>query len=196
MVLNTGNKGFTRLEVALGLCVTAAVVLVTLPNLWRGNGQDRPRNAMSRAEEIAAAVLDYRCDTGRWPATTGGRLDVSCLTEAPAWSGEELAGAQLSGGVAAESSYAERIRTRPWLDEIPLDPWGRPYHVHLVGRALAAAVTSDAAGYPAAPPEGLAILVISAGPDGILQTDPTDAAGGFAGDDIGCRLVNPTDPRP
>ena len=195
-MIKNGNKGFTRLEVVLGLCVTAAVVLVTVPSLWRGNGQDRQRNAMSRAEEIAAAVLDYRCDTGRWPGMSDGRLDVSCLTEAPGHGVGEPARARAAGGFTIESPDSDRVRTRPWLDEIPLDPWGRPYHVHLVGGAVAAAVTSDAAGYPAAPPEGLAILVISSGPDGIFQTDPRDDAAGFAGDDIGCRLVNPTDPAP
>jgi hypothetical protein len=127
---------------------------------------------------------------------SGGRLDVSCLTEAPARIVAEPARADAGAGFTVESPDSDRVRTRPWLDEIPLDPWGRTYHVHLVGGAVAAAVASDAAGYPAAPPSGLAILVISAGPDGIYQTDPGAAAGGFAGDDVGCLLVNPTDPAP
>jgi len=178
-MLKLERKGFTRLEVVLGLCVTAAVLAVTLPSLWRGNGQDRQRNAMSRAEELASAVLDFRCDTGRWPESAGGELDVTCLTLTPA--------------AAADQGFrAPHVdRDRPWLDEVPLDPWGRPYRVHLVGAAVAAAVVSDAAGYPSAPPAGIGILVISAGPDGVFQTDPRHGEAGFTGDDVGYSLVNP-----
>ena len=185
------RKGFTRLEVALGLCVVAAVLVVTLPGLWRGNGQDRQRNARSRAEEIAAAVLDYRCDTGRWPDATGGLLDVACLTEKPVPTDDAVTQAAAGSVRSADGTRPGPVRSDPWLDEIPLDPWGRPYRVHLVGSAVAAAVASDAAGYPAAPPAGVGILVLSAGPDGVFQTDPGAAAGGFAADDVGFYLVNP-----
>ena len=83
-MIHIGNKGFTRLETVLGLVVVTAVLATAGPLLWRGSGQDRPRQAVHRAAEIAAAVLDYRAETGDWPAANGAALDVACLTRAPA----------------------------------------------------------------------------------------------------------------
>ena len=169
----TGKKGFTRLELALGLCVTAGVMLVVLPIVWRGTGQDRPRRAVHRAENLAAAVLDYRAETGRWPDASGGSLDVACLTRVPAAAGATpLAGAAMSPAMRDDDGSA-----RPWLDEIPIDPWGRPFRVQLAAAA---------AGEPA-------VAVVSAGPDGIFQTDPGRAVRGFAGDDVGIVLIDQTE---
>ena len=166
-----GKKGFTRLELALGLCVVAGVMLVVLPIVWRGTGQDRPRRAVHRAENLAAAVLDYRAETGRWPDARGGTLDVACLTRGPAVAAVPLTGAAMSATLRDEGGSA-----RPWLQEIPIDPWGRPFRVHLAPAA---------AGEPA-------VAVVSAGPDGIFQTDSGRAMHGFAGDDVGIVLIDQT----
>ncbi len=167
-----GKKGFTRLELALGLCVVAGVMLVVLPIVWRGTGQDRPRRAVHRAENLAAAVLDYRAETGRWPDAHGGNLDLACLTRGSVAAAVPLTGAAMSATLRDEDSSA-----RPWLQEIPVDPWGRPFRVH-----LAAAAAREPA-----------VAVVSAGPDGIFQTDPGRAVRGFAGDDVGIVLIDQTE---
>ena len=169
-----GKKGFTRLELALGLCVTAGVMLVVLPIVWRGTGQDRPRSAVHRAKNLGAAVLDYRAETGRWPdAGGGGSLDVACLTRTPAASAGAV---PLTGAAMGLASRGDGGSARPWLEEIPIDPWGRPFRVHL----------ASATGEPA-------VAVVSAGPDGVFQTDPGRAARGFAGDDVGIVLIDQTE---
>lgn len=169
-----GKKGFTRLEMALGICVVAGALLVALPLVWRETGQDRHRRAVHRAENLAAAVLDYRAETGRWPEGRGGSLDVACLTRAPA--PRAVAAAEAGAAAAGTLVRTGGVTPLPWLDEIPVDPWGRPYRVHLAGQA----------GEPA-------VAVVSAGPDGVFQTDPGRVARGFAGDDLGIVLIDQTD---
>lgn len=172
-----GKKGFTRLELALGLCVTAGVMLVVLPIVWRGTGQDRPRSAVHRAENLAAAVLDYRAETGRWPDASGGSLDVACLTRSPAVAAASAGTTPLTGAAMSMTSSGDDGSARPWLKEIPVDPWGRPFRVHLAAAA---------AGEPA-------VAVVSAGPDGIFQTDSGRVVRGFAGDDVGIVLIDQTE---
>ncbi|MFN2369644.1 MAG: type II secretion system protein GspG [Candidatus Krumholzibacteriia bacterium] len=170
------RKGFTRLETALGLCVVAGLLVVVLPTLWRGTGQDRQRSAVHRAENLAAAVLDYRSETGRWPEARGGSLDVTCLVEVPARRDPPVGRAELGGMLAAVPARDGDGAARPWLDAIPVDPWGRPYRVNLLGDAGERAVA-----------------VVSAGPDGVFQTGPERAAHGLAGDDAGIVLIDQTD---
>jgi type II secretory pathway pseudopilin PulG len=177
----TFRKGFTRLETALGLCVVTGILVLVLPMVWRGTGQDRQRSAVHRAENLAAAVLDYRAETGRWPESRGGRLDVGCLTGTPARASRQMSRAQLVGAMADDPLLGTARVEAPWLDRIPVDPWGRPYRAHLAG------ATGERA-----------VVVVSAGPDGVFQTDPGRAARGFAGDDVGIVVIDQTDggPRP
>ncbi|HPF70961.1 MAG TPA: type II secretion system protein GspG [Candidatus Krumholzibacteria bacterium] len=167
------RQGFTRLETALGLCVVCAALVVAAPMLWRGIGQDRPRQAVQTAQELATAIIDYRADTGRWPAAgTVGPVNLALLTEAPG-RGAATASAPLAGAFAAP----DRNASRPWLNAIPVDPWGRPYRVRL---------TTDIDGSPA-------VAVVSAGPDGVFQTPAGGSPRGFAADDVGIVLIDQTD---
>jgi type II secretory pathway pseudopilin PulG len=79
--------------------------------------------------------------------------------------------------------YLEPGWNGPYLDEVPLDPWGRSYLVSTVP------IERDGA-------QEKAVLVLSAGPDGELQTDLTraPAEGRCAGDDIGLVITRPERP--
>ncbi len=178
-MLMIATKGFTRLETALGLFVIAGVLMVVLPKVWWGTGQERQRRAVHRAEYLAAAVLDYRAETGSWPVAAGGGLDVSCLTRTPDRRPEAVSQAMMAGALTGGMPGATGGGPRPWLDEIPVDPWGRPYRV-------TRATVDDAPG----------VAVVSAGPDGIYQTDPGRAERGLTGDDLGVVLLVPLDGGP
>jgi hypothetical protein len=174
-MLLLARKGFTRLEAALGLCVVSAVIVFAVPPMWRGINHDRPHRAVLDAKVLAAAVIDYRAETGRWPTRDdGAALDARLLTEAPGRRLGAATAAPLAGSLTGAGD--DRI-SRPWLDAIPVDPWGRAFRVRL---------TTDAEGYPA-------VAVVSAGPDGIFQTPAGDAPRGFAADDIGIVLIDQTD---
>ncbi len=178
-MFNIANKGFTRLETALGLGVVIAVLAIGAPRVWRGTGQGRHARAERDATKLAAAVLDYRQETGRWPAETGPCLDVTCLTEAPPPRPRAVAAAQLGGTVTGALVVgASDAAPRPWLDAVPVDPWGSPYRVYLV-------TLDESGGRPT-------LAVISAGPDGEFQTSAGRAGHGLAGDDLGITL--PTTP--
>lgn len=204
------EKKITKFEIILGLAALSLVALVALPPLHGGMSQEKSIRAVAGAEDIARAILDFRCDTGTWPGQLGDYADLSCLTRT---SQAAVADQDLLGAMAG--AHATRTAEfRPWLREVPLDPWQRPYRVAIMASARGSdqaaneAWTSTLARthvYPSEPPEGVAICVVSAGPDGEWNTDldqlghravsgpATTAAGAvtpapsvqFGGDDLG-----------
>ena len=169
------NKSVKGFQTLLGTFVIAVLALVLLPLLRGGTATGGDRKAVADAEIIARAVMDYRQDTGSWPASEGGFMDPACLSDpnlAPGTAGQALA----AGMVGTNLAGGGEPLARPWLEEVPLDPWYRPYRVQLVP-------TTGSSGR---------IVVVSTGPDGQLQTDPfqlKDDASGPAtscrGDDLG-----------
>ena len=161
------DKQVTRFEVILGALVIAALGLAVVPLLRGDNSTGGARKATASAEIIARAAWDYRLETGDWPPRdAGGGLDRTCLT------GPGVAMADQTAMVGA-LGYGGDVR--PWLDEIPLDPWYRPFRVHLVGEA-----------------GNQRLVVISAGRDGTYQTSTArllaliaEPQPAFGGDDTG-----------
>ena len=185
----------------LGVAVIVIAALLMLPPLQDGVDKDRAMRAWEKAESIAWAVTDYREDTGNWPQMHGNSSDLSCLTRpAPAEGDPTAAGpAMATLGTIGQPGLSELLGSgsRPWLQEIPLDSWDRPFNVWILDQGT----NSDSR----------TVVVISAGPDGVLQTDPTvwpasilamaGNAGGagpalvpeglFLGDDVGFILPQP-----
>lgn len=151
----------------LGALVIAALGLAVVPLLRGDDATSGARKATASAEIIARAALDYRMETGDWPPRdAGGGLDPTCLTGP---------GVAMAGQTAMVGALGDRGNVRPWLDEIPLDPWYRPYRVHLVGE-----------------PGNQRLVVISAGQDGTYQTSTAllralaaEPQSTFGGDDTG-----------
>jgi type II secretory pathway pseudopilin PulG len=149
--------GFSRRESLLGLTAVALVVTTALPLLKADLNQEQHQRAGLQAEALAQAVLDYRHDTGRWPHDHEGRLDLAELVQPQPRHDRETA---LVGSLVAErAAAADPEAGLPWLRELPLDPWNRPYQVFLVD----AVGDPEAVGRPG-------IVAISSGPDGALQT--------------------------
>lgn len=203
--------GFTRYEGLLGVCVLALGLLVFIPPL-RGNFMpDKEIRSSVAAQTIAHAVLDYHTDTGQWPAHNGQTRDLSCLTQEMERAGESVAEAQMIGTMVQPSGQAsaKTQRIAPWLKDVPLDSWGRPYRVVVVESKATEKQQSQAptdrqaiSGYPTSPPTGTTIIVYSAGANGIWDTNPVVwrsqpftklrvvANEIFAGDDVGFVLPN------
>jgi hypothetical protein len=156
---DTKNKGFTRFEGALGLAVVAIAVLVVLPRFHGGVVEEPALRAAIEAEELARTVGDFHRETGQWPRNDHGQIDLVRLTEPRApRAGAARAGASSSSGVSLETAPTS------WLREVPVDPWGRPYRTEVLQR------DAEVPGGGAV----VAIVVISAGPDGQVDTDTSD----------------------
>lgn len=214
--IRRGQKGFTLLEVIVVLAVIAALAAILAPVVFRYIDDAKKAQAQADTNAIAAAIQQQYKDTGRWAfyktgtgklaytsgtdaalltsnaVCTGVQAAELCDTTAPndSTTGSKWALAtafsdsladQLISNTPAYSTSGGRAWKGPYLDRIPaLDPWGRSYLVN-VGNADPTA-------------EGATqkwVIVISAGPNGNLETDPT-AAGttspSAVGDDIVARV--------
>jgi len=177
--------GFTRLEGLLGLSVILAVTLAVVPLMRQSLHTDDMARAGQGAEIIARAVLDYNTETGDWPRNEAGQADLALLTQKKimsAGTGSEMLVGSL---VKAQDTLPQSL-----LDEIPLDPWDRPYSVFML--------PEDAlAGNPKRRSTNVTIVVLSAGENGTWDTGmdlirqihdaglAMESEGFFDGDDLG-----------
>jgi hypothetical protein len=168
------NKAVISYQGFLGL----VIVVTGAAMLWFHMGglttEGRPVRAKSEALELAWATMDYRADRGQWPRDTDGEIDLTLLLgPASRRNNTSMAGASQGAFPLADSQSAAAENAISWIREVPLDPWGNPYHVVV---------------------ENGTIAVLSTGPDGRCDTDPhrlwtrTDQVNPCAGDDVGLVL--------
>jgi len=208
--IRSGQAGFTLLEIIVVLAVLGALAAIMTPVVFRYIDDANVSRAQGDVTSIAAAINKMYKDTGRWPiketgtdnAAWAAATDPSILTSATgcdatdadlatcdtsepgvgttAWSFTTKADSLDRHLITNGATYAttgNKAWKGPYLDNITsTDPWGRSYLVNIRG---------------AAPANDDKVIVISAGPDGILQTNwneapETPAAG--AGDDIVARV--------
>jgi prepilin-type N-terminal cleavage/methylation domain-containing protein len=213
--IRRGQKGFTLLEIIVVLAVIGALAAMLAPVVFRYIDDAKKAQAQADTNTIASAVQQMYKDTGRWPfykvgtskLTLTAAADALLLTSndscdfaanaaacdstrpddsASLWTAA-LAGKtdsltkQLIKNTPVYATTGGRAWKGPYLDRIPaLDPWARSYLVN-IGNADPNA-------------EGSAqkwVVVLSAGPNGILETDPTllgTANPSPGGDDIIARV--------
>jgi prepilin-type N-terminal cleavage/methylation domain-containing protein len=192
-----GNKGFTLIEVVVVVAVIAILAAILTPFITKYIEDSRAARARNEAQVVAAAVTNFYKDLSRWPnlgptgaAVTGlysGTI-ANPVTPAPPTGFNGITGAGwaalvwdplwnhlvTNGGLRYPNAAALENRWQgSYATQLPRDPWGRPYVIN-VG-------TLSLTGTP--PP---AVWVLSAGPDGIIQTAMTAAS--TAGDDVGYRI--------
>lgn len=205
-------RGFTLMEMIVVLAIISALVAILTPRVFIYVDDANQVRAQADANGIAAAIEKMYMDTGRWPFYEDGTgslgyahgTDYAVLTSNPACTGAAAAitcdttvpdddttldswdlDTDLTDGLThhlitntpAYATTGYRAWNGPYLHKIPaLDPWGRSFLVN-----IANAAPQDEG------PNQRWVGVISAGPDGELETD-ADLAGTAnptpGGDDI------------
>ncbi|MEA2063099.1 MAG: prepilin-type N-terminal cleavage/methylation domain-containing protein [Gemmatimonadota bacterium] len=217
------NKGFTLIEIIVAVALVAILSAAIAPSVLNNIAQGRISRAQSDVQAIASAIVRFRTDTGYYPRMIEVRGDTTKISflasEAGAWAqaaaAEEWPTAMSSSAGAdascedytshlirgmsrqgdltgADSTYYYYRSDNPidpnkigfrssLMNSDPTDPWGHRYMCNV--RSL------EVVGEP--------VWIISAGPDGLFQTDMTQgdpavtgngASATLDGDDIGYRV--------
>jgi general secretion pathway protein G len=107
----SGEGGFSLIEILIALAILAAVSGIVISNLDKifGSSQEKVAELFVK-ETVRTPLMSYRMNMGGYPTTNQG---LSALIKAPEGSGRRWKG--------------------PYIDELPLDPWGRPYEYRCPG---------------------------------------------------------------
>lgn len=198
-----GQRGMTLMEIVIVLAVLAILVALLTPLVFTYIEDARKNQAQADANSYAAAIVKFMKDTGlppykgadtavhnpKYDATT----DFSCLISdgtlpvglASQWDTTAATGTVKCDGTVGTAAGADLIENHliknapagstaksytesgknawrgPYLPSAPKDPWGQAYLVNIKN---------------ADPGSGKAVIVISAGPDGGIDTaSNTDA---------------------
>ena len=208
------EQGFTLLEIIVVLAVLGALAAILSPVVFRYIDDANRSRAEADANTIAASIQQVYKDTGRWAyhANAAGQVPYQAGTDAAVLTSNTAATCASDGNVADDDNQAPvdgsgdaswslssalchtlashvvsngrsyptsgpRQWRGPYLDTIPAgDPWGRSYLVNIAN----------------ANPSGTNwVIVLSAGPNGTIETDSTQAVTGtlvVGGDDIIARV--------
>jgi prepilin-type N-terminal cleavage/methylation domain-containing protein len=192
-------KGFTLIEVIVAIAVVALLAGIITPSVIKHLDDSKRARAKNDALVIGAALASFYKDTGMWPtkdsATTYNLVllvsDGNTPTAAGGAANWGLATAAANADLMAYHLISNRPKNvagnaypiigelmwrGPYQTTLPADPWGNRYAVNVGNLAGANAV-----------------WVLSAGPDGIIQTPftqaiPNNGVLNTTGDDIGYRL--------
>lgn len=200
--VRTGQHGFTLLEIIVVLAVLGALAAMLGPIAFGYIEQGNVRRSQGDTQRLAVAINRMYVDTGRWPYLADGDgangytsgTDAALLTSNAACTAGTCTDARLpadgtSGSVwALGSSKLENIANQlitntplgstdadknyttsgrkawngPYIDQLPsTDPWQNSYLVSV--RNLDPSVAVSALKW---------VIVISAGPNGTLETSP------------------------
>ncbi|MCE5269802.1 prepilin-type N-terminal cleavage/methylation domain-containing protein [bacterium] len=213
----SNNKGFTLIEIIVAVALVAILSAAIAPSVLNNIAQGRIARTQSDVQALGSAVMRFKSDTGKFPRlaaaakadTAGNSVDflASSIGTFPQTGGNNLwSGGSLTNGVTTTGSCedfahhlimgisrattSDSLYVRAANIEDPnsfgfrsglisadqADPWGHKY----MSNVKALGVT------------GQAVWVISAGPNGVMETAVNDtgcyAASAVGGDDIGFRL--------
>jgi prepilin-type N-terminal cleavage/methylation domain-containing protein len=178
-----GNAGFTLVEVVVVIAVVALLAAILAPLIAKNIDDAKEARAENEAQVIAAALANFYKDVGRWPTmdasgsyngvtqlASGNAADPGTTVASNGWD-SDTSGAGIDylenhlynntpKGAATYPTTGRRAWRGPYLNGVPLDPWGTPYMVNIEATDTTGAVEKG--------------FVISAGPNGVMDT--TEAA--------------------
>jgi prepilin-type N-terminal cleavage/methylation domain-containing protein len=196
------SKGFTLIELAVVLAIIAVLAAILTPMVTNHLDQARNTRALADTKLIADAINLFKRDLGYYPvfATLAGAKAAQGTTSSylmgpstgatpTATLGSSTSWVTLLGSSTFDivtqlnTTWADAAQNDknpghvsfrgPYIGNLDSDPWGNKYVVANLTSATKRA------------------FVISAGPNGILETDPTQAFVAFtcSADDL-CSTIN------
>jgi prepilin-type N-terminal cleavage/methylation domain-containing protein len=185
------EKGFTLIEVVVVVAVIAILAAVLTPYITKYIDDSRVAKARNEVQVIAAAVTNAYKDLGRWPNRNTAVTDYDGLYTGTATptaafinsaAGWAVAGAlwypldnQLVTNGPGYPATGDTKWSGPYTTTLPADPWGRPYVI-------------NAADFTAATTPPTPVWVLSAGPNGVIDTPIATGTTTPGVDDIGFRV--------
>lgn len=185
------EKGFTLIEVVVVVAVIAILAAVLTPYITKYIDDSKVAKARNEVQVIAAAMTNAYKDLGRWPNrnTASANYDglyTGTVTPSTAFinsaTGWPVAGALWNSLdthlVTNDHTYDNTSDTKwrgPYAITLPADPWGNPYVI-------------NAADFTAATTPPTPVWVLSAGPNGVIDTPIATGTTAPVGDDIGFRV--------
>lgn len=100
------QRGFTLIEIMVVVVILGILAAMVVPNIMGAPDEARTVKAKQDIRAIESALKRYRLDNYRYPTTEQG---LQALVEKP-------------------TSQPEPKNWRGYLDRLPDDPWGEPYH--------------------------------------------------------------------
>jgi general secretion pathway protein G len=114
-------RGFTLLEIIVVVVIIGILAAIVVPQFMDRPGEARITRARQDIQGIVTALNLYKLDNFAYPSATQGLQALvtrpSGQPEAPNWKG-------------------------PYLNQMPKDPWGRPYQYQMPGQRGAVDVYS------------------------------------------------------
>jgi len=105
------QAGFTLVELLVVLIILGLVASIAGPNVLKYLGSSKSKTSQLQIKEMESSLELYFLDTGQYPTTAQGlELLVKKEGSVPGWNGP----------------YFKK-------GELPLDPWGNPYHYRSPG---------------------------------------------------------------
>lgn len=100
-----GQQGFTLIEIMVVVVILGILAAMVVPKVLDRPDQARATAAKQDVSGLMQALKLYRLDHGTYPSMNQG---LNVLVERPA--------------------DAKNSNWRSYLERLPNDPWGRPYH--------------------------------------------------------------------
>lgn len=187
--MKPNRKGFTLVEIIVVAACIAILAAILTPMIINAIEDSKKSSAMADCKAIQTAMLMFKKDTGSYPYKGA---DFNCTTLNLAYSFSGTMPTFAINGWTTDDPKIEMTFLRdatglvdckynnwkgPYLAQLSADPWGNKYVVNM--NALD----------PNHPAYTNAVWVLSAGPNGVINTNTTnlnlDAA---QDDDIGVRI--------
>jgi general secretion pathway protein G len=172
------EKGFTLIEVIVVAAIIAILAGILVPMLLKEIDESRITRASGDIRSISSAILVFKKDTAQWPV-----MDAACDPGITLLFGSgnmvsNLAAMGYDASVANDfkdhlTTYAGTCYNNwkgPYITPVTPDPWGNAYVI-------------NANGFPV---QGRQVWLISAGPDGKIDTPSNSET--IQGDDVGTRI--------
>ena len=173
------QKGFTLIEVIVVAGIIAILAGILVPLIFKEIDESKISRAAADVRSISSAMIVHKKDTGQWPVTSTCNNTVTIIkgsgplpTLGATWDSSVFMGYD-SFLNSDESGCWPTTWKGPYMASITMDPWGHAY-------------VTNAADYLSVSVPPSPIWIISAGPDGVLNTSTANSEA--QNDDVGLRL--------